>query len=339
MKSWFQIALAAASVAIALAGCAPEKPSEARLRGEIDQGEQPRASAEIEKEPVVVVDGEEITLAEFNRRLQALPEFARARFATIEKKKEYLDSIAQFEVMADVAERKGLGTRAEVLGTMKQTLADRMLSETVHERLSMDDIDDDAIEAYYEEHRDEFHTPAARQVALIEFDSRSDAEEARRRVLEQMAEADKPIIEFRKAAARYSVDPAVGSKGGDVGFVAMPDVEASKPKELAEQVWALNEMGEVTQVFAFDGGWALATFFDEREETTTPLAEASGEIRNRLYEERKQKLIDDYVAELRQEAEIERFAKVAEGVDAPEKPSLRRAEEIPLHTEETLPTP
>ncbi|QDG51936.1 hypothetical protein FIV42_14670 [Persicimonas caeni] len=339
MKSRFRTYLAVTTLAlIASAGCAPEKPSEAQLRGEIDRSEQPKATAEIEKEPVVVVDGEEITLGEFNRRLQALPEFARARFATIEKKKEYLDSIAQFEVMADVAEEEGLGTRAAVLSAMKDTLAERLLSEVIHERLSMEDIDEAAVEQYYEAHRDDFHTPKARRVALIEFDTRDNAEKARGRILEQMATAEEPIIEFRKAAARYSTDRAVAREGGDIGFVGAPDTETQRPA-VAEQAWALAQQGQVTPVFAVDGGWALATFFDERDEHVTPLAEASGEIRNKLYEKRKQQLVDDYVAELRQKATIERHPKVAEGVEAPEKLGTRRAEDIPLRTEEAFETP
>ncbi len=332
MASKLRTSLVFAAALALLAGCAPEKPSEKWLRGEADRGQRVEASAEIEKEPVAVVGGEEISLAEFNRRVQQLPEFARARFATIEKKQEYLNSIVQFEVMADVAEEEGFGTHPAALDAMKTALSEQVLDKIVRERLSMDDIDEEAIAAYYEAHTDEYRTPAARRVAVIEADTAEQAQEVRERILAARSEDDDPVIAFRRSAAFWSIDRAVAREGGDVGWVAAPGTESERPA-LAKQVYALGEKGEVTQPVEFDAGWALATFFDEREEKVVSLEEASGEIRNKLYEKRRQEIVAEIVAELRQDADIERHTQVAERAKAPPAPTLRRPEDIPLHAE------
>jgi hypothetical protein len=316
-----------------VAGCAPEKPSEARLRGDLDRtgeakGNQ-RPTAEIEKEAVVTVDGEEISLGELNRRLQELPEFARARYSTTEQKQSYLDSVAQFELMADVAEQEGFGDRPEVRYALEAALAGRLVDEVTGEKLSMNDIEDEAIRRYYDSHLDAFRTDEARRVALIEIDSREEAERLREQVLGAMQDAsDSPITAFRKQAAQHSVDRAVARKGGDVGFVERADAADTEANPVAEQVFSLEEAGEVTPVFEVDGGFALATFFEERKASVTSPEEASGEIRAKLYEQRKQQIERELIAELRESAQIEVDDEVVEAAEGAPEPSQRRVEDI-----------
>jgi hypothetical protein len=314
-------------------GCAPEKPSEARLSGDIDRSDEAagkkRPSAEIEKEVVVRVDGEEISLGEFNRRLQEMPEFARARFSTTEQKQSYLDSVAQFELMADVAETQGFGERAEVVYALESALADRLVEQVIGQKLSMDDIEDQAIERYYDDHPDEFRTPEGRRVALIRVATRPQAVRLRPQVLEAMDSAeDSAINAFRRQAEQHSTDRVVAKKGGDIGFVAPDVVETSDAETIAQQVFALGKIGEVTPVFAVDDGFALATFLERRKASVVSLAEASGEIRAKLYEQRKRQIERDLVAELRQSANIERVAAAMKQAKVSPRPGARRVEDV-----------
>ncbi len=223
--------LVAAALLLSCAGCAPNKPSETRPHGQRSEGnDAPSNASSIATEPVALVDGETITLGEFNRRLSALPDFARARYATVEQKQSYLTSVAQFEMMADQAEKKGLGDRAPILYAMKQALADRLVDAVGRKKVSMDDIDQAAIARYYREHAHAYHQPARRRVALIEVDSREQAAKMRRRVLAEMDGSKLgPVNAFRGAAATYSIDRKVGGKGGDIGFVDQPGAETKRP--------------------------------------------------------------------------------------------------------------
>ncbi|GEM_PF-4314050 len=75
-------------------GCAPQKPD-------------PKNDKHDGSAPLIILEGEEISLNEFNRRIDALPDFAAARLTTIEEKRAYLAAVAQFEVLAHYAAKKG----------------------------------------------------------------------------------------------------------------------------------------------------------------------------------------------------------------------------------------
>lgn len=322
-------------------GCAPHKPTRAQMRGGRAAGERAESKASIDKEAVVVVDGEEISLGELERRIGELPEYARARYATIEQKQSYLDSVAQFEVMADVAERDGLGDRPEVYWAMKQAMADDLVDEAVRKERA--EIGRDEITAYYEAHPDEFHTPAGRHVALITIATREEAATVRKRVLAEMDEADDgPIHAFRRSAAAYSTARASAQKGGDIGFVQPPDAGANDTgssdseqahPEIAKQVFALDHKGEVTPVFALDGRWALATFFEEREASSVDLDEAAGEIRKKLAARRRDDIEGDFVASLRDGADIDVDQALVGEAQQPPAPAPSELDDIPLHAE------
>lgn len=321
--------------------CAPEKPSKAKLEGGVKSSKQPASpqdKASIEASAVAVINGEAISFGEFNRRVRELPEFARVRYATVSQQQEWLDSVAQFEVMADVAEKKGLGAQPEVYWALKRAMAEQLLEDVVREEFSMDDITEEAIEAYYQAHRAEFERPEARRVVLIEVATREEAARIRKRVLVEMDRAeDSAINAFRRAAAAYSTDRAVGIKGGDIGFIPTAEPfeidEASaheKRARIARAIAPLEQIAELTPVFALDPGWALATFIEERPAAQTSRDEAAGDIRQILYKKRREKIVEGFIADLRQEAEVKTFPEVIESLKAPPEPSARDISEITL---------
>src|SRR3954471_4812152 len=58
--------------------------------------------------PVVAKIGSEtITAAEFKKRLDETSPFLRARYNTVERKKEFLESLIRNELLAQEAERQG----------------------------------------------------------------------------------------------------------------------------------------------------------------------------------------------------------------------------------------
>src|SRR5690554_906813 len=331
--------------ALSALGCAPEKPSKAKLEGSAvaaKASESPQDKASIEATAVARVNGEAISLGEFNRRVRELPEFARVRYATVSQQQEWLDSVVQFEVMANVAEKKGLGQRPEVYFALKQAMADQLLEDVVREKLAMDDIDEAAIDAYYQAHQADFEQPEARRVALIEVATREEAAQLHARVLLSMERAeDSAVNAFRRAAAAYSTDREVAQKGGDIGFIATAAPQdagegesdahsAQKRARIAEAIARLEQPGELSEVFALDPGWGLAIFIEERPAAKTPKDKAAAEIRQILYTQRREKIVQDFIAELRNKADIKTFPEVLEQVKAPPKPAARDISEITL---------
>lgn len=319
------------------AGCAPEKPSNARLQGPSTQAQTAQLQGNVEQAAVVEVNGEPVTLAQFNRRVAELPEFARVRYATLAQRQEWLTSIAQFEVMADVAEAQGMGARPQVFYALKQAMADQLLEDVVREKLSMRDIDEAQIQEYYQAHIAEFHTPAARRVALIESPTREQAAQLYRRVLTEVEDAQGDEVNaFRRAAAAYSSDRDVANRGGDIGFVVLATADDAQPAQsprlasIAEAVAALEHPGEVTPVFALDSGWAVATFIEARDAQTRSLDDAATDIRRRLHQARRQQITEEFIASLRQDARIEHVQTPDDTMSPPAR-RLREPGQIRLH--------
>lgn len=318
------VGLAALVVA---AGCAPEKPSEADdpHRATAAQGGM---TGELSDESVVTVDGEAVTLADFDERIDQLPEYARARYSGADRRKSYLQSVAHFEVMADRAEAGEFDNRPEVLEALKDELAALRLEQLARDEADAN-VDQAAIEAYYDEHRDEFEEPAARRAAVIPADSRREAERVRERVERRLEEADgdEAVEVFRTMAATHGVEPAVAREGGDVGFIEAPEADPNDRK-LAEAIFSLSEPGEPTEVVSFDDRYAVATFFDERDAERAPLEAVASQIRRRLTDERLDERRARALDRLRDEADLDVDRDRAKRADRPAEPGPRSTDDL-----------
>src|SRR5207249_10244650 len=68
------------------------------------------------------IDDVVITVGDFQGRINQQSPYVRARYTSLERKKEFLDNLVRFEVLAKEAERRGLGKDEEVVRTMKQVM-------------------------------------------------------------------------------------------------------------------------------------------------------------------------------------------------------------------------
>src|SRR5205085_8661999 len=106
---------------------------------------------------VAKVDDAVITVADVQDRVNKQSPFVRSRFTTPEKKKEFLDSLIRFEVMANEAERRGYDKDPEVLRVMKQQMISKFLQKDFESKLKVEDVPDADVEKYYKDHPAEFN--------------------------------------------------------------------------------------------------------------------------------------------------------------------------------------
>jgi len=296
-------------------GCPPTKPS---ASGRVDAPLTPDTS-----ETVAVVNGEKLSLTEFDRRIQSLAPFARARYATTEARLEFLEAQVEFEILADRAEKRGYGERPEVMHAVKEAMVRHLLAEELRTRVSMRDITEDEIRDAFEEAKDAYRSPRARKVALIGSDTAKTAENLRALIEDQPFE--KPLDKLnmlRRLADVHHYDPALRRKGGDVGFVEDPASPLNKNQgledTLARHVFQLTEIGELTPVFEFQGKFYIASFIEEREARSRELRDVEDEIREKLYAARREEARKAITREARESAQIEVFEDVLKSVPQPE---------------------
>ena len=111
-------------------------------------------------------------------RINKQSPFVRARYTTNEKKKEFLDSLIRFEVMANEAERRGYDKDPEVLRVMKQQMISKFLQKDFESKLKVEDVPDADVEKYYKEHPAEFNQKDEVRVSEVVVKDKGKADKA-----------------------------------------------------------------------------------------------------------------------------------------------------------------
>lgn len=302
--------------------CSPEKPSQVATG---EQGPQDAADAK----PVALVNGETLTVGEMERRIEGLTPFARSRYTTTEAKQEYLDTMVQFEVMADEAERRGLDKDPAVAQAIKEAMVRHLLTTELKDRVKLRDITDAEIEQAYRNSLEDFRTPERRRVTLLLVDSQEKAQQLHAEITGQVFED--PALRkaaFENLVRANSIHRSSANQGGDMGFVTTKEAEPSR-KATAEAVFALANIGDITSVHQTPRGWQIAMFTEVIEGKVRPLEEVSREIRNRLFEERRQGIRQKFIDELIAKASVETYPEVLETVEVKTGAIPKRLEELP----------
>jgi parvulin-like peptidyl-prolyl isomerase len=151
---------------------------------------------------------------------------------------------------------------------------------------------------YYRRHRDEFFTPALVHAAHIvkNLDEQTDQEAA----LAQM-QAIRTRLEqggdFAELADRHSDCPG---RGGDLGYFA----RGQMVEEFDAVVFALAP-GQYSEIFRTAFGYHIAKVYDRKPEGIRPLADVKDDIETLLFEQKKQRRIEQCIDRLRAKADIQ----------------------------------
>jgi len=366
-RSTWGIALLAMGVGMVCVGCAPDRPEERIVRpGERTESDgagsddnartttaagshaDPQRQPGELREPVAVIDGETVTRGDFEKRLSMLPEYARVRYRTLKSKQALLETVIHTEAMADLAERRELGSSTEARYAMQHELARQTHENAIARSTSMEEIDDDDIESYFETHRDEFHHPERRRMAVVMTGTKTRAEALRREFLQDhppssAAEANpdattqKRIEAFRRLAATRSIHRDLLQRAGDPGLLFPPNHTRSDDRDdqssrvgsaetrrrWAEIAFDLEEPGALSTPFACGGTtngerddasrWCVAMLLQILDAERPSHEDLAREIRSKLYNQRVEALRTNLLERWRSEADV----RILENQDDP----------------------
>lgn len=299
----------------------PEAPTEEARHG---------LSAEEAGQLLAKVGDTEITAGAFADRLAEQSPYLRARYNSPERRREFLENMIRMELLAQEAERRGLDEDPAIRRTIEQTMVQQMMKDLFEDQIRLADITDAQIREYYEAHPEEFHQPAQVRASHILFADRAAAEA----VLRQLQESPEDQALFRSLSETHNTDPLTsGPRHGDLQFFSadgsrgraaprgnnVPNV----PEAVAQAAFAITGIGGIHgEIVETEAGFHIVKLTSRRSALSRSFDEARGPIQNRLWRERRQSAVDEFVAELRQNAEIEEntaaLANVRiEGVTAP----------------------
>lgn len=244
------------------------------------------------------IDDVTITVSEFEDRINGQTPYVRSRYTGLEQKKEFLDNLVKFEVLASEARRQGLDRDPEVVRAMKQVMIQKLLKQRF-DRLKQEDISDDEVKSYFDSHQDEFNRPPEVRVSMILVPD----EETAKKVLADPRSKGLENVGFRELVTQYSIDNDTKERGGDLRF--FDDKNRELPTEVVSAAFKLASIGDVSDPIKTKHGFVILKLTGQRRALTRTLAEVSQQIRAKLFREKRQKMMDDYERSLRQKFKVE----------------------------------
>ncbi len=258
-------------------------------------------------EVLVQIGDETITVGEFANKLADQSPYLRARYNSPERRREFLNNMIRFEVLAQEAQRRGLHDLPDIARTRKQAMTQQMMKEMFENRIRLSDVTDEEVTAFYEAHRDEFNKPEQVRASQIRFTSRATAQ----RVLRQLKANESDVALFRRLAEQHNTDEATRENLGDLRFFSRegegdPAESASVPAPIREAAFGIPRIGGVHgELVEIDGAFYIVKLTGRRAAIRRTLDEARRPIQNRLWREKRETAIETFVAELRGAADVE----------------------------------
>ena len=159
------------------------------------------------------------------------------------------------------------------------------------------------IEAYYEEHKEEF--VLSEGIHLLEIFISTEAKtgeelEAAKKKAEDVHKRVQKGEPFREMAKRHSENEQTAAAGGDIGIWRRGQLR----KEIEDAVFAANK-GFISDLIETGNGLLILRVEDKFREGQATIEEAQDEIRNRLTGPKFQPAVREYMTKLREDAYIE----------------------------------
>jgi len=288
-------------VALSSAACKKSDHHNDKASPQQNAAAAPPQSSEELKTPLAKIDDVTITLGEFQERINRQSPYIRARYTSLEQKKEFLDSLVRFEVLAKEAYRRGYDKDPEVVRTMKQVMIQKLMRDEFDAKVTADTVADAEMKAYYDANIAEYVKPEEVRVSAIVLKNKAQAE---RVLLEAKGDAGKTNKGFRDLVMKYSSDEESKLRGGDLRYVDMQNKDV--PQNVIKGAFTLMNTGDVSGVIdGGDGKYYVLKQTGRRKQMTKSFDDAKPQIRNKLFREKRIQAQKDFVDNLKAKAKIE----------------------------------
>ena len=252
---------------------------------------------------LATIDGVDITVGEFQDRINKQSPYIRARYTSNEQKREFLDNLVRFEVLAQQAQSEGFDKDIDVVRAMKQVMIQKLMKARFENGISPDDVTDEAMQAYYDSNPTEFNKPEELRVSAIIVATKATADKVAKEALGEKGNTNR---EFRELVVKHSVDEESKMRGGDLRYFSRETSEV--PKEVVEAAFNLKKTGDVTGPIATSGGsFYIIKQTGHRKAVSKPFEQVKRQLQNRLYREMRTTAQKEFVDELKAKATIEIF--------------------------------
>jgi peptidyl-prolyl cis-trans isomerase C len=300
--------------------------------------------------PVARGNGVMVTADEFKARLEEQSPFIRARYTTVERKKEFLENLVKQEILAAEAERQGLDKDPDVKNTLRKIMVQKLVQKKFQLDANPADIPEADIAKYYEEHKAEYVRAKRVRVSAIVLNAETKSPDrakklaaAKKSLAKIKAEEKNNPMVFNQEVVAVSEDQASKQLGGDLQFRSQDELEKTYSKAVADAAFALKQ-GETSSVIETPTGLYILRYGGEQPEMNRTLEQVKTQIAAKLSRDKKTKEFDEWMKQLRESANVTIDEKALEAVEiaAPQQmPAMGNMGQPggPIHATPAAPAP
>lgn len=183
-----------------------------------------------------------ITDAELAARFSEMNPYARARFQTVEQRRDYVEGLVRFELLAQEAVKRDLHNEPEVVEAARRVMVQLLLKKELDE--GSGGVTDAQVAAYYQAHTSDYVKPAMTRLSHIAL-KKEDRAKADALLLQAQALAPLDAAGFGKLARENSQDERTRELDGDMRFLSDEELATQYGPELATAAAALVRVGDL----------------------------------------------------------------------------------------------
>ena len=262
--------------------------------------------------PVVAKVGDEIITAdELKHRLDETSPFLRARYNTLDRKKEFLENLVRNELLAQEAQRQGFDKSPAVKEQMKRAMIQELIKHQLDEKLTGADIAEGDLKKFYDGHLDDFVKPERARVFHIVLAAREAKEKAEARkkaaaLLKDIEAREKKgeVNAFQTAAIKESKDQLSAPMGGDLRFLSRDELAKAYSAELANAAFELKNPGDKSGPLETPAGIELVKLQVKTVALNRSFDDSKDSIRSRMARDRRSRDYDEWMKKLRESAKV-----------------------------------
>jgi peptidyl-prolyl cis-trans isomerase D len=272
----------------------------AEIRRRLDQAgiseeefqESMRADLVAQRLQSVVTDGVAVSPGEVEREFRRRNEQAKVEYVKI-------DAVAPPNPPTDAEASARYQAKPDAYKLPERRVVSYVLvgGEALRSRVTVTEAE---IATYYNDHKDEFRTPAEACAShiLVKVKASAEATEGHadadaKKLAQAAADQVKAGADFAAVARKVSEDEGSAAKGGDLGCFA----RSNMVQEFANAAFSLP-IGQVSDLVKTNFGYHVIRVASRQEEQERPLSDVKEGIRARLSSERTQALAQSQVQSL-----------------------------------------
>jgi peptidyl-prolyl cis-trans isomerase C len=255
-----------------------------------------------EGKTLATIDGEKITLEEFNKELERIPANMKMLVLTQSGKQSFLDRYIVKRLLMEEAKKENIEKEKEyqdrLVDIREQLVIESLLKKKVATNINPSE---EELKSYYEKNKEKFKTGQEIATRQILVKTEKEAKELRGKL-------DKGE-DFADLARRFSIDPSAKSTGGDIGFHA----KGTLPPEYEAATSKLTKVGQITPPVKTQLGYHIIQLQGMKPPAYTPYEEVKDFIKQRIVQEQQNDVLGKYVADLKAKAKITINAELLKG--------------------------